>query len=313
MVKKGVKDKDFSIGKSSKGFFILGIVLLAVFLLMINLTKVSMTGNVISGNVITGNAGEEGTSPAGAVGNVLSGFSDWFRRTFIGEEPSEIESKMAELLGEEPTNELDVKIVRNLLWVVILLFIFSIFLAAQWPKNKFFAFLMALIASYIGSLAVSDEIIKTIVLSYGALFASIAIVLPMFVLVLFSSNLLVAKIDRSTGAIKQAELGQVLIVWFLWIFYDLYIVYFAVKAIVSYFQTGTGGDAFAITAIFGTLIIASFIVLNFRKARVWLARFGRDIQREVNDLAIEKVGYYKQLDAATTANMRTAAKAAGVD
>jgi len=320
MVKKGVKKSKASVkkisnqkkSKSSKGMLVLcAAVFIAIFLL-VNSTNFSMTGNaVITGQVVED--GEDGTPIGNTLGGAVGGITDWFERTFISggadEEDEEVDD--AERL------ERDTKIMRNVLWVMILLFIFTVFLASKWPPNRFFAFFLAAIASYLGSFVITDDMIRSIILSYGALFAAIAVVIPFFVLILFSSSMLVAKVNAD-GSIKSANLGMVVGVWLLWVFYDIYLIYFLARSVGwfgTYLGTVVGSEGFKVDTVFivitGAVVLVSFFLINFRKSRLWLARFGRDLQREVQDIAIEKVGYYKQLDAATTAAQRVAGHASG--
>lgn len=259
-----------------KRFFILGIILFLALLFMVNVgneaLSISKTGYQV--------ADQQSEPSFGETGGTFEKIGDWFKRAFYGEAEGQT--------FEDTLMNVDVSIIRNVLSVIILLFIFTVLGAAKWPKSRFFAFLISLACAYLGSLIISENQIRTIILGYGALFAAIASVIPLFILVLFSANLLVAKVDPRTGAIKKAQLGQVLIVWILWMFYDLYVLYFVIRTIIGATQ-GYYAIDYVFAIFLGCSAIATFIILNFRRVRRWMAQFGADMEAEVATLAQQQV------------------------
>ncbi len=238
--KKGEKGKQVSFSKNIPTGVIVGIFVLALLLLSIQVpSSAEVTGSAVSSSFIS------------------------------------------EMFGDWSQGDLDVSVAKYFMFGILILLIFSIFNMTNIPSQQGVQWILSILVSFLAIAYITPEEIFTILSTYSALGMTLSIFVPFAVMLLFSAALLSPIKNTKKGEeVKlvpgKANVGQVVLVKFLWLLFTGFLLYKIVSGFASPDVDLSVGMSIVLGAVF---IISLFLTIFNKKFRNWIRGIGFEIKK----------------------------------
>ena len=182
------------------------------------------------------------------------------------------------------SNTFDATFLKWSFFLILSILFFSIFSVIQWPGTRFVMWILAIPLAFITVTLINSADIITSIQGYGALGLAFVSVLPIAIMILFSSQLLQPPVTS----------GKILFQLILWWYFLAYTFYFFISyAIANYGKETLSWPVLLITL--SPVVIVAFFTFSNKWFRTWVRQLGRELITEVgSDVAAARASFIPQ-------------------
>ena len=169
--------------------------------------------------------------------------------------------------------KVDATFIKYTFFILLTFFIISILSMAEMPKNSFLRVLFAIPISYLSIFLIKPEEILSALVLYSALGMTFIVIIPLVILVLFTSQILKGKLSH----------GKILIQLMTWYFYLAFLIYFLARAFTD---TQNEYSPWVMGIIILGMIFGIIIIALNKNFRIWIRNLIREGRSEtLKDIA----------------------------
>lgn len=161
----------------------------------------------------------------------------------------------------------DATLLKYVFFILLTIFIFSLLSMADFPQNSLLRWVFALPIAFISIAYIAPAELFAAIIPYSALGMTFIVIIPLFLIVLFTSQMLKGKLTH----------GKILIQLMVWYFYLAFLCYFLVRAITDTNNVYSGG---VLAIIIGGIILGLIVIIKNKKFRKWIRDLVRESRRE---------------------------------